>query len=274
METLYGKEVADMLTLIEYQELETENQEISSGDYPQDTHLKLSLQGRNPDDGMTSIAYVKGAFFLMTLEEVVGRKKFDQFLRNYFDSHQFETLTTEEFVKYLKKELLQPNQINFNTDEWIYGPGIPANCKEITSTRFEKVNQLASQFNKGKSAGSLGIQRADWTTQEWMNFIRQLPNTISPSRLAELDRVFDFKGWGNAEIMAEWFVKGIRAGYSDIRPQMKDFLMTVGRRKFVGPIYSALAETPENKKWAKEVYQTARNNYHSVTFSTIDLILQ
>lgn len=273
MEALYGKEIADMLTLIEYQELENENEEISSGNHPQDTHLKLSLKGRNPDDGMTSIAYVKGAFFLMTIEDAVGRKKFDQFIRNYFDSHQFETLTTEQFVAYLKKELLEPNRVSFNVDEWIYGPGIPANCKKITSTRFNKVNELASNFNNGKRASDMGIQRGDWTTQEWMNFIRQLPNDIAPQRLAELDREFNFKGWGNAEIMAEWFVKGIRAGYTDIRPQLKDFLMTVGRRKFVGPIYSALAETPENKKWAKEVYQTARNNYHSVTFSTIDLIL-
>lgn len=273
MEALYGKEIADMLTLIEYQELESENESISSGDHPQDTHLKLSLKGRNPDDGMTSIAYVKGAFFLMTLEDVVGRAQFDKFLRNYFDSHQFETLTTEKFVKYLKKELLEPNKINFNIDEWIYGPGIPANCKQITSTRFDNVNKLAQQFIGGKSAGSLGIARSDWTTQEWMNFIRQLPNDISPSRLAELDKVFNFKGWGNAEIMAEWFVKGIRVGYKTIRPEMKDFLMTVGRRKFVGPIYSALAENEDDKKWAKEVYRLARNNYHSVTFNTIDLIL-
>ena len=38
-----------------------------------DTHLKLDLSGRNPDVGMTAIAYDKGYFFLRTIEELTGR---------------------------------------------------------------------------------------------------------------------------------------------------------------------------------------------------------
>jgi leukotriene-A4 hydrolase len=273
MEAVSGKEVSDMLTLIEYQELLLENDEINDGDHPMDTHLKLELEGRSPDDGMTSIAYVKGAFFLMTLEDAVGRDKFDAFVRNYFQHHAFQTLTTEQFVEYLNANLLQPNAIEFNTNEWIYQPGIPSNCRKITSTRFDIVDQLATEFLNNRSASDLGIKRSDWTTQEWMNFIRQLPADISPARLRELDKVFDFKGWGNSEIMTEWFVKGIQAGYRDIRPEMKSFLLRVGRRKFIEPIYSALAKTPEDKKWAQDVYKTARNNYHSVSFTTIDQII-
>ena len=49
MEQVYGKEYADMLMEIEYQGLEFENEDILSGDHPEDTHLKLDLKGRNPD---------------------------------------------------------------------------------------------------------------------------------------------------------------------------------------------------------------------------------
>jgi aminopeptidase N len=273
MEATAGKEIADMLILIEYQELLKENEAISKGPHPEDTHLKLNLAGRNPDDGMTSIAYVKGAYFLRTIENTVGREKFDVFLKSYFDSHQFQTITTEQFVAYLKKNLLDPNKIQFNVDEWVYGPGIPSNCVKVSSARFDRVNQLAEAFCQGKKAADLGITRASWITQEWMNFIRKLPDTISVERLKDLDQTFNLKGWGNAEIMAEWFLKSIRAGYTDIRPEMKAFLTNIGRRKFLQPIYAALAETPDNKKWALEVYKLARPNYHSVSFNTIDAIL-
>jgi len=273
MEEVAGKDISDMLSLIEFQELETENKAISESTHPKDTHLKLNLSGRNPDDGMTSIAYIKGSFFLRTLENLVGREKFDAFLKGYFNQHQFQTITTEEFVAYLKKNLLEPNHIDFNINEWIYGPGIPENCVQIVSPRFDRVNELAKEFTNGKKASDLGITRSSWITQEWMNFIRQLPDTIGVDRLKELDKQFDLKGWGNAEIMSEWFIKSIHAGYKDIRPEMKKFLMIIGRRKFLQPIYTALAETPDDKKWALEVYKLARQNYHAISYNTIDLIL-
>lgn len=273
MEAIYGKEVADMLTLIEYQELVVESEEIQKSQYPEDTHLKLNLTGRDPDEGMTTIAYIKGAFFLMTLEDAVGREKFDAFVKKYFETHQFKTLTTESFVKYLNKNLLVPNNITFNTDEWIYGPGIPPNCRQVTSDRFSRVDALAHEFVNGKKASELGIKRSDWITQEWMYFIRQLPKDLPATRMAELDNEFDFKGWGNAEIMSEWFVKSIGAGYKDVRPQMREFLISVGRRKFLAPIYTALAVNVDDKKWAKDVYKEARPNYHAVSYNTVDGIL-
>lgn len=272
MEAIAGKEVADMLTLIEYQELVHENESIQQSEFPEDTHLKLSLKGRDPDDGMTAIAYTKGAFFLMTLEDLVGREKFDAFVKGYFEAHAFKTLTTEEFVTYLNANLLEPNQITFNTDEWIYGPGIPANCRVVRSTRFDRVDELAQRFIDGQPANKLGLERTDWITQEWMNFIRQLPDNISVTRMAELDKEFNFKGWGNAEIMAEWFVKSIRTGYKAARPEMRAFLLEVGRRKFLAPIYTALANSPNDREWGRSVFNEARGNYHAVSANSIDAI--
>lgn len=285
MEKLYGKETADMLMLIEVQELEEEIKALQEGGMEEDTHLKLSLDGRNPDDGMTTIAYVKGAMFLKTLEQKVGRAKFDQFLKNYFSDHQFQTLTTEQFRSYLLSELLKPNDIAFNTDDWLYKPGIPKNCVKIVSPRFEKVQQLADDFAAGKDIFKKpkkkkgkkqepALARDQYTPQEWQVFIRQLPDTLSPERLAIIDDKLRFKNWGNAEVVTEWFKLGIRSGYTAIRPPMKQFLLRTGRRKFLTPIYTALSETPENRTWALEVYKEARNNYHPVAVGTVDEILK
>jgi hypothetical protein len=52
------------------------------------------------------------------------------------------------------------------------------------------------------------------------------------------------------------------------------FLCSVGRRKFVRPLFAALIETPTGKEMAKEIYKKARPGYHTVTMQTIDEMLK
>lgn len=273
MEKVYGKEHADMLMEIDFQSLERENDDILDGEYPEDTQLKLDLKGRDPDEGMTDIAYVKGALFLKTLEETAGRNKFDSFMQKYFTDHEFEVMTTEMFVAYLKSNLLEPNDIEFNVDEWIYEEGIPDNCVEVKTNRFEIVSEKCELVTSMESAKDLGITKEDWTTQEWQHFIRHIPKDATADDLAMLDKEFGFLNCGNAEIMSEWYVLSIKKGYDKIDPYMEDFLINVGRRKFLEPIYGELAKTEEGMAQAHEIYAKARPNYHSISFLTIDEIL-
>ncbi|HIP36611.1 MAG TPA: M1 family peptidase [Crocinitomix sp.] len=273
MEKIYGKERSDMLLMIEYQELLHENDDMINSGHGEDTHLKLNLKDRNPDDGMTAIAYTKGALFLKTLEEAVGRDKFDKFLNSYFDTYQFKTVTTEDFVNYAKNNLLKPNNIEFNIDEWVYGEGIPDNCVKIESDRFKICDEKAKFLADVKTADELLIDESIWTTQEWMRFIRQIPENTTIEKMKMLDDAFNLSDRGNAEIMSEWYIKSIKIGYKDINEPMEQFLIEVGRRKFLAPIYTELAKTSENLKLAKKIYKKARPNYHAISFNTIDEIL-
>lgn len=274
MEALLGKDHADMLFSIEYEELEIENDEILAGEFPQDSKLKLELEGRDPDDGMTTIAYVKGALFLKTLEDVVGRDKFDVFIKSYFADHEFQTLTTEGFITYLNANLLEPNAITFNTDEWIYGEGIPVNSVKIHSDRFELVEAKSAMVATMSTAKDLKLAEVNWSTQEWMHFIRQIPSETPIEKFAMLEKEFGFSTSGNAEIKSEWFIMSIRHKNIDaIKVPMETFLIQVGRRKFLEPIYEELAMTPEGLALAKVIYAKARPNYHSISSGTVDDIL-
>lgn len=291
MEALYGKEIADILALIEFQELQENIEEIQAGKFPEDTKLKLSLAGRNPDEGMTDIAYVKGAFFLKTLEKQVGRSKMDAFLNAYFKKYAFQTINTETFVDFLQHALLQPHKINFNTNEWIYQEGLPANCVRIQSARFKEVQQLANRFAAGedifqkqikwikvkgrkkKKKQIIQLKREKYITQEWQAFIRHLPQQMDPAILRHLDKNIRFKSWGNAEVATEWYVLAIQSGYTDVRPNMERFLTKVGRRKYLAPIYTALAKDPDNKAWAQAVFQKAKYNYHAISRNSIEKIV-
>ncbi len=284
MEELYGKEKADMLALIEFQDLKIELEEFEKNGQSEDTHLKLNLKNRNPDDGMNEIAYVKGCFFLKTLERDCGRERFDAFLNSYFKDHAFSTMTTEQFEKYLNEKLLKPNNIEFNTKEWLYESGLPKNCYAVTSLRYENVQKLAQQFAAGKDIFKRpkkkkgkkqepAITRNSFEPQEWQGFIRELPKKMTVEQLALLDEKLHFTGWGNAEVATEWYVLAINSGYKNVRPSMEKFLLITGRRKFLLPIYGALNGSADDKMWAMKVYKEARNNYHPVAVGSVDKLL-
>ncbi len=290
MESLYGKEISDILAQVELQELHNEIQYISESDHPEDTKLKLKLSGRNPDDGMTSIAYTKGAFFLKTLEKEIGREKFDKFLRSYFKTYAFKTVNTELFVDYLKVNLLEPNDSDFNAEEWIYKEGLPKNCYTIHSTRIDNVQQLAKRFENGENIFEevkwlkingrkkrkkqiIRLDRSKYITQEWQFFIRELPEKIDVKLLKRLDANLNFKDWGNSEIIFEWYLLGIKSGYVELRPSIEKFLLKIGRRKYIAPIYQELSKSPENLKWAREVFEKGKNNYHSISRNTVQEML-
>lgn len=291
MEKLYGPEIADMLLMLEHQELVQEMKVIEKSAHPEDSRLKLNLKGRNPDDGLTSIAYVKGAYFLKTLEHEIGRDKFDVFVKSYFHNFQFKTVTTEQFINYLNGHLLDLHQLDFNTNKWIYGKGLPKNCLKLTSSRFRTIKSLARKFARGENIFAKQIsyekvpgkkrkkrivkqlKRTDFIAQEWQEFIRQLPRQIPVEQLELLDQELNFKNWGNAEIMYEWYLVGIRNQYDRILPYLENFLCKVGRRKYLMPLYEELAKTPENLLVAKEIFGKAEMNYHAVSRNSVRSLL-
>ncbi len=105
IEAVYGKPRREMDTMLGRKVLDGE---LAAFD-ERDEILHVDLKGRDPDDGFTEVPYEKGSLYLRHLEETVGREKFDDFLRGYFDSHAFQSITTETFVNYLQTNLIDKN---------------------------------------------------------------------------------------------------------------------------------------------------------------------
>ncbi len=270
MEDLYGKEYTDMLWLLGFQDLQSTIEDLGP-DHP-DTHLKLQLGGRDPDDGMTDIAYEKGSLLLRTLEEQVGRETFDAFLMNYFEEFKFKSISTDAWIAYATRYLLKPNKLKFDLDRWIHGPGIPEGAAIPESSRLRNVDQRLQEFVRiGRLDASQGNR---WSTHEWLHFLRHLPRDLHVSFYEKLDDVFDLSASGNSEILAVWLEISIESGYLENHNKqiLENFLTTVGRRKFLTPLYKALLNHNQINL-AKEIFQKARSNYHSVAANSIaDLI--
>ncbi len=270
MEALYGKERANMLALIGRQDLDDELESLI--DTPNDTKLKLDLKGRNPDDGMNSIAYDKGYLFLRTLEEKVGRKKMDAFLKSYFKKNAFSTTNTEDFITYLNTNLLEKNNITFNTEEWIYKPGVPDNAAIIQSNAFSSVEKNLQTFIETNTVDV--ITTNEWTPQEWVHFIRNFPEDIEIDQIQQLDDTFNFTESTNSYISMVWYEQSILNDYhgNGVDSKISEFLNTVGRRWYVTTLFKAFKKADRIDD-ALTIYKTARPNYHSVTANTIDALL-
>jgi hypothetical protein len=272
MEAVSGRDYSEMLALLGMQDLLQAVAEL--GPTSKDTHLLLDLEGRDPDDAANKLAYEKGYFLLRLVEETVGRKAFDAFLRDYFDRHAFQSMTTEAFVNELREKLLSKTpdgEKRVNIDSWVNGPGIPANAPVVKSDAFEKVEQQVSAFVKDTPAKQL--QAAKWSTHEWIHFLRHLPSTLTRQQMAELDAAFGFTASRNSEILHEWLMRAVELKYDPAYDALEGFLIRQGRRKFLKPLFGKLAEDVEGKKRAKKIYEKARSTYHSVSRGTIDAIL-
>jgi len=109
---------------------------------------------------------------------------------------------------------------------------------------------------------------------EWLHFINNLPLDINIERMIALDNAFDLTHSKNAEIAHAWYLLSVRAGYDVVYPVMSEYLIAIGRRKLIVPLYKELGQTEEGKAWALKVYQKARPGYHGLAQGTIDGVLK
>jgi leukotriene A-4 hydrolase/aminopeptidase len=269
VERVYGPRQAEMEAVLGFQDLQKE-----MADLPEkDQILHVDLTGRDPDDGFTDVPYEKGALFLRHLEETFGRQRFDRFLRGYFDHFAFQSLTTEDFLRYLKANLLDENPAlvaRVPVEEWVEKPGIPASAPRPRADVFARVDAEGERWIERKAPA---YDTRGWSTQDWLHFLRSLPLPLERDRMAELDAAFHLTSSGNSEITNQWLLIAIASGYEPAYPKLEEFLTSMGRRKFLKPLYEALVKTPEGKARALAIYRKARPTYHPIAVATVDKIV-
>ncbi len=256
-EELYGKQRSEMEFAVEIAELKEEMAKLA----PKDQMLYVDLKGRDPEEGVTLVPYIKGALMLRAIEDEVGRERWDAFVRAYFEKFAFQSITTAQFEAELKAQL---PDLKLNVKEWIYQPGLPASTPKIQSYLLAQVDAQLEKFKKGEA-----IDTKEWVAQQWLHFLRGLPGNLTAAQMAKLDATYKFTQSGNAEILDAWLVLAIRHKYNAADAALDKFLSSVGRQKFLKPLYTELAKTPEGKTRAKAFYAKYKGNYHPIAAGAI-----
>ncbi len=268
LEDLYGSTRAEMEAVLGYQELREELDTLK----PRDQVLHLDLSGRDPDDGVTRVPYEKGALFLKALEEKTGRDRLTTFLRNYFDHFAFQSITTGEFERFLRERLFDGGKPSVDLHAWFEDAGLPPDAPVPQSDRFAAIESQAKAWLSGE-APTHDLDTKDWSTLEWLHFLRSLPTIMTTERMAQLDAVCHLTNSGNAEIAMQWLLMAIRAEYHPADARLEQFLTTIGRRKFLMPLYNELIKTPSGKVRARRLFEKARTAYHPIAVDSVQRLL-
>lgn len=269
VEAVYGKVQADEEFIIAADEL---LREVKSTP-PATQRLVPDLD--DADDAASDFAYVKGAWLLRTLEARFGREVFDAYLRGYFEHFAFQSITTQQMLDYLKPELLDKHPGKMSLDEvkaWIDQGGVPADAPLPASPQLQAIAAARSQWLDGKRT-AIELRARKWNTHEWMYFLDGLPDKLSAQQLAALDGAWHLNGSPNAEIARRWYLAAARADYRPARTEMAKYMVRIGRRYLVVPIYEELAKTPDGLTFAREVYAKARPGYHPMTQASVEKAL-
>jgi aminopeptidase N len=269
-EQVFGPERALMEAQLERRALEQELKELPE----RDQILYIDLKGRDPDEGSTQVPYVKGMLLLRRMEELFGREAFDSFLRMYFVQFAFQSITTGDFVLFARQQLFAVNPgaaARLNLDDWLRKPGLPPDAPNPQSESFRRISEAAKAWLAGRQPLP---DSGRWSTQEWLGFLTALPTDLSRARMAELDARWNLTSRKNAEIRFQWLVMSVRSGYTPAFDELRQFLLEVGRRKFIRPLYAELVKTPEGRKRAEAIYRQARPGYHPISQAAIDELLK
>lgn len=272
VEEVYGRQEAQMQDVLSRKVLEINLDEFGK-DSP-DTRLKVNTTGRNPDDGLSDIPYEKGYAFLQTIEDAVGRQKFDKFITDYFNAHAFQSITTEDFVAYFKENLIKGDKAladKIKMDDWIFKPGIPSNIITPVSEDFNAIDNIQKTWRK---TGVKGLSQKIKSTNEKQHFIDYLPNDLTIKEMTAIDKEFNFTNGGNFVVRRQWFIQAIQHQYKAAYPAIEQFLINYSRTGSLTPLYKEMVKTPEGKTWAKQVFEKAKPGYHLTTVEALQNILK
>ncbi|MFN2333367.1 MAG: M1 family metallopeptidase [Wenzhouxiangellaceae bacterium] len=262
-EVLYGERRRLMEATLDYQGLVAELEELDDAEQI----LARDLAGQDPEQAFNGLPYDKGRLFLDWLEARFGRERFDAFLNRYFDDFAFNSITTEDFLAYLQRNLLESNAGVVSMDQvraWIFEPGLPEFAVIPESDAFERVNDWRQRWLAGEVELE-ALPAGKWTVSEWRRFLLGLGDQLDLDDMTALDQAFGLTASGNVEILYLWLVRSIETRYTPGIERLERFLLEVGRNKFVRPLYQELANREWGLKWAREVYQRARPGYHPLT---------
>jgi aminopeptidase N len=269
-EELYGKKAAAEHTALS---IDAMNKAIAENGGPSgpDTRLHLELKGRHPDDGSSDIAYEKGAEFLRTIESVVGRDRFDAWLKGWFDRHAFQPVTSAMFLADIRQNLIKGDKAledRLMLDRWVYQPGVPATMVRPPAETFAEQDEASTSFAGGAAAPA---GWANWNTEERLRFLNRLPRKLPKSRLDALQSAFDLNAATNMEIRFAWLDLAVSNRYEPALGSLEQFLTSQGRGKFVKPLIQALAKDSQwGKPIATRIYAEARPLYHPLVTRDLD----
>lgn len=282
-ERLYKKDMAMLASMNGYSVLEEEVHSI--GETNDFTTLQPYLVGVHPDDSTSDIPYEKGYNFLYFLETIVNAESnvdvFQLILRKYFTEYKYKSVNDEVF-KNLFIDYIQKNfdieksekilrQIDWNN--WLRDPGLPKMKNNFVTNKSKELDKTFEDFRLDSFDGTTSLFSSGHTEERkyFLNKVIKQINSgtpLSDNQYKHIDEELKlYEPKYNAEINFDYYMIMLNRRPEVIRDELKKFLGTYGRMKYLRPIYVSLA------KWKKDVamayFEELKVKYHPLAVRLI-----
>ena len=213
------------------------------------TSLSPDYTGIDPDDGFSTIPYEKGYQFLCYLEEKVGEDNFQKIMGNYIEKYKYKSVDWTDF-KSVYEEFVKQNYEGRNArkilnvidwDKWVTEKGFPSYKMEFKSKYTEEVDQLINKFiNKENNKENALELFKEWHTNVKLVFLERILKNLEnfdESIILEIKKELNLVEDYNDDIKAIWYEITLQKGMKDEIENVKNFLKTHGRLKYLKPLY-------------------------------------
>lgn len=260
------------------------------------TRLVMKLnKDTDPDDAFSTVPYEKGYMFLIYLEKIVGEMNMRVFLQRYYDTFKYKTITAENFKKYFIDYFVnmqlqdKDTLINIDWDKLFYTPGLPDNILG-TDELSEKSIILAKNILKG-TLNNDDINKykdiiATWSTAQHVVFqntlveilsintkeieLRQDALIKSKNIYEQINSLYPYRESHNMEILNQYLQCCIRLGISGLDTIQYNVLSSIGRMKFIRPLYRDLFSSSQYREFGLKTFESLSNIYHNICSKMVD----
>lgn len=270
IEEIYGEKRAEQEAALSFAAIQETLAEVG-----EDAPGTALHQPEGVDGAGSAIVYDKGAAFLRTLEHMVGRERFDAWLRQWFDNHAFEPATSNMIYEDMRTNLArsEAEAERLMLREWIFEPGLPDNVVRPDPAAFAMVDAAAAAYAASGTIPAAADWRK-WSSAERQRFLQKLPQERTAEQLAALDSRLGLMSTGNNEELFLWLELALANRYEPAVPKVETFLAEVGRAKFVRPLFATLmGEGDWGQPIARRIYAQTRPGYHAVTRAGVDEVV-
>ncbi len=267
-EVLEGKEVTDLHAVYDEKRLK-EVMERLGMDSPY-TCLKLPDE-KDADQFTTIIPYYKGYYFLRECEHAVGRERFDAFVHKYMARFQFQSLTTEAFLEFLKAELPDVFE-KVNVQRWIYEPGLPEERHKPKSRLHDEVKKVLEDYQHGIKPTREQIQ--NWHRYQTLSFLQGLPREIPVEDCRYFEEILELEKRNDVAFFYHFYLIAIASGYQAVLPRIEQFMEKIGRMLYVLPVVRAMIQTEWSRGYVRPLFERVRHRHHQITIHAIEGLLK
>jgi len=270
---LHGPAEFDFSALIGWRALE-ESVKLFGEDH-EFTKLITNLVDQDPDDAFSSIPYEKGFTFLYHLDNSLGREKWDKFIPHYFKTFAFKSLTSLDLQNtlfdFFKDDEAATKVLKHDIDweKWFFAPGMPPKPKFDTSL-VDVCYELAKKWEAVAAGDDTSFTPSPSDIKElssnqlvfFLDQLAQLPKPFTPKQVEMMADNYHFGDSGNAEIISRWYGIALKAKDDKWYKPAAEWVGTVGRMKFVRPIFRGLNQC--DHELAVKTFEAHKTFYHPI----------